>query len=791
MQPRNSTIDGICFAIRFVALLMVGIITLRIPALAQPPPFSNPVTKSVTLPKGERLLSDTHEDGSGAALEVIGDNLVVDGGGAILRGTLATAEPHARKGTGIRVRGKNVTLRNLRVHGYKIGLFAADCPGLRLENCDFSYNWKQHLKSTPEREDESDWMSFHQNEKNEWLRYGAGIYLSNCDGFTVRGCRVIGGQCGLLLTGCENGLAYNNDFSFLSGIGIGLYRSSGNRILHNSIDWCVRGYSDGVYNRGQDSAGILIYEQSNKNVFAYNSVTHGGDGFFLWAGQTTMDTGKGGCNDNIVYGNDFSHAPTNGIEATFSRNIFANNLVLECWHGVWGGFSYDSLIVGNVFGLNAEAVAIEHGQTNTIFGNTFYRDNTAIHLWQNPTIDPNWGYGKARDVRSRDYRIADNLFSNEAVSALSLRDTTGVKVDERNVFLANAKISTLTGKTDGFTLASGSNPGTPFPPTMQPSGNGIVGLDPNAENYLARFTTEWKPMDDPRPLMAAARPLTDGERRRLSAAPHYVEPLKDGINPFLKPGTLRGRRYILVDEWGPYDFKRPLLTPRPGNAATPNIRRLEILGPKGVWKVKSLSSGVQLSAQSGTVPGEVTVTLPTGGKGADIAIGLEYVGVETTDYRGMGTPAGKPVPFGYRLFFVPIDWTVRFYPWEKDKSDPRTQADAFTKRLAGTPLATVKTDRLAYAGYGQFAPGVPATYFATVAEGTFEIAPGEYTLECTTDDGLRVFLDGKPLIAEAWKYQGPTVYTANVKLGGKHTLRVEYFQIDGYATLKVNLRPKK
>ena len=31
--------------------------------------------------------------------------------------------------------------------------------------------------------------------------------------------------------------------------------------------------------------------------------------FFLWAGQTTMDTGEGGCNDNtLIDGNDFSYA---------------------------------------------------------------------------------------------------------------------------------------------------------------------------------------------------------------------------------------------------------------------------------------------------------------------------------------------------------------------------------------------------------------------------------------------------------------------------------------------------
>src|SRR5687768_18079716 len=32
--------------------------------------------------------------------------------------------------------------------------------------------------------------------------------------------------------------------------------------------------------RGQDSAGILCFEQSSDNLFAENSATHGGDGFF-------------------------------------------------------------------------------------------------------------------------------------------------------------------------------------------------------------------------------------------------------------------------------------------------------------------------------------------------------------------------------------------------------------------------------------------------------------------------------------------------------------------------------
>lgn len=733
--------------------LMMSLIFSAIqPAGAQPPlKAGGTITASAKFSPQERLLPDDHEDGSGAALVISGDNLVIDFGGAILRGTPGAAEPDSRKGTGIVVRGKNVTIRNVRVHGYKIGLLAKGAPGLKIQNSDFSYNWKQHLGSTQEREDEADWMSFHQNEKDEWLRYGAGIYLRGCDNAEVKNVRITGGLCGLMLTGCNKGTFYNNDFSFLSGIGVGMYRSSDNRILHNKIDWCVRGYSHGVYNRGQDSAGILLYEQSSRNVFAYNSVTHGGDGFFLWAGQTTMDTGKGGCDDNLLFGNDFSHAPTNGIEATFSKNTFCNNLILECWHGVWGGYSYDTKIIGNIFGYNANAIAIEHGRDNSIINNRFYRDRQGIRLWQNKTQDPNWAYPKFHETTSRDYKIADNDFRFVA-ETLNVKDTAGIK----NI--------------PEYPDSSYSGPA----PTMEPSGKPILSAETDATEYRRRFTD----------LSAVWTPYL---YKQGGSRPTVTIPTKitDGKTPFLPKDALRGRRYILVNEWGPYDFRSPLLWPREDGDKS-GEKRFEILGPKGKWKIKRVSNGVTLSAQSGAVPGFVTATIPPG-KAADLKIELEYTGAATTDYRGVVTSAGKPVGFSYSKFFAPIDWKVQFYSWEKDKSDPRSQPDAFAARLKEKPLAEITADRLDFAGY-KFAEGVPADYFATVAEGKFTIAPGDYVLEVTADDGCRVYLDDKLIIADAWKYQGPTLYKAEVKLGGEHYLRVEHFQIDGYATLSLKIR---
>jgi hypothetical protein len=768
------------------------------------------ITKSTKLRPGTFVLPAPGDENGAASIVIRGNNLNIDFNGAVLRGSPSTADPDQRKGVGIQVIGNNVTIRNAKVHGYKVALIAKNATNLKILDSDFSYNWKQHLKSTQEREDLSDWMSYHQNEKDEWLRYGAGIYLRNCDGFEVRNTKIVGGQNALMITACNKGLVWNNDFSFNSSLGMCMYRSSENRVMHYKMEWNVRWFSYGAYNRGQDSAGILIYEQSNKNTFAYNSVTHGGDGFFLWAGQTTMDSGKGGCNDNVLYGNDWSHAPTNGIEATFSRNAFVNNLILECWHGIWGGYSYQSKVIGNVFGYNAEAIAWEHGQDNRVQGNQFYRDNEGIYAWFNDRPqDPNWGYPKTRDTKSHDWLIGRNRFEDIRTNALRFVNTQNVNI-LNNEFLNNGTLITVSGTTSGVkfgdNLVAGVGKGVDLPSGIQRTSdvNTRTGREPlppvsslnqgdvsDPKAYLRRFeSVRWDPFAPIQPSISdqkAAGPDTADDLIQ----PFYVKPLQKGMNPFLPKGSLRGWRYIIVDDWGPYDFKRPLLWQRE-ETGTNGTRRFEVLGPKGTWRVVS-TKGATLSAQSGSVPGFVDVTFDPN-KATNTDIVLEYTGAATTDVKGNTTPAGRPVRFGYNKFFAPIDWTVKIFPWTKstNPSDAHATPDSAHVRevIAGKPVATAKTNKLDYSSGGSFLPGGPTDKFLTVAEGTFEIDPGTYTLDVTTDDGIRVWIDDKPVL-ESWHYQGPTPYSKQLKLGGKHRIRVEHFEIDGFAALQVSLKPTR
>ena len=359
-------------------LLPLLLLPAALPA-QRPVPFTPgmTITASTRIAPGRYRIPATDSVG----IIVRGRGITLDLRGVELVGDTVRSQPDRFTGDGILIDGgANITVHGVTIHGVKHGLVARGTRGLRLLDNDFSYNQKPRLYSGIEKESLVDWLSFHQNEKREWLRHGAGVYLEGVTGGEIRNVTVRQGMNGLMLTGTDSLLIWNNDFSYNSGLGIGMYRSSYNRILHNRIDYDVRGYSHRFYNRGQDSAGLLMYEQSCFNVVAHNSVTHGGDGLFLWAGQSTMDTGKGGANDNLFYANDFSHAPTNGIEATFSRNAFVANRVEENWHGVWGGYSYQSVILGNTFRRNVEAIAIEHGQDIRIVGNRFEGDTAAIRL---------------------------------------------------------------------------------------------------------------------------------------------------------------------------------------------------------------------------------------------------------------------------------------------------------------------------------------------------------------------------------------------------------------------------
>jgi len=669
----------------------------------------------MTLPAGTySLRAPTSLDS--AVIVVRGRDITVDLSGVELRGTSLGGDPDQGSGVAILVDGgENITIKNARIRGYKIAIRAVNTRNLRLLDNDLSSNWKPRLYSIVEHESLADWLSFHHNEKGEWTRYGAAIYLQRVEGGEIRGNTVMHGMNALLMTGTDSMLVWNNTFSFNSGLGIGMYRSSHNRVMHNRVDFNVRGYSEGFYRRGQDSAGILMYEQSDSNTVAYNSVTHGGDGLFIWAGQSTMDTGQGGVNDNVIYKNDFSWAPTNGMEATFSRNAFVENRVVGSDYGLWGGYSYSSLIVRNTFERNRIGVAIEHGQDNNIHGNRFSGDSTDIHLWGDKIEPGDWGYPKHRDTRSRDYLIEWNSLSGSRV-ALRIGNTQNVRAYQNTV---NA---------DTLLVALGDTSGVVIEPRL----NARVATDILLHSRL-----------EPRPL-------------------------RDGA--LVLPSAFAGwpRSTIIIDEWGPYDWKSPKLWPADSSLSTP--LKLRVLGPgKGSWRLAS-ARGATVSKRRGTF-GDTVVVTPSKARVEDWTVAL-ISGGQT---------------FEYSRFDANASWDVRVFAWS-DSTHPLNSAAAFAALLRGekgAPVLSLTSSRLDYVWFRPKVPGWPLEKVGVAAVTTVDLPSGRYAVRTISDDGIRVFVDDRPVI-EDWTVHESRVLEVPLS-AGRHRIRVEYFQLDGWTELRAEV----
>ena len=454
---------------------------------------------------------------NGPPITIRGDSITVDFVGATLLGSDPDIDPDQRRDTAIVIDGgHNIQILNAQIHGYRFGILARGTERLSIRTSDVSHTWKPRLFSLLDHESLVDWLSFHHNENNEWLRFGAAIYLQDVHGADLHDNTAVDGMNGLMFVRSTGVVVRDNNFSFNSGLGIGLYRSSDDTIVHNRLDYNVRGYSNGRYSRGQDSADLLLFEQSSRNYVAFNSMTHGGDGIFLWAGQTTMDSGTGGANDNTFSGNDVSYATANGIEVTFSRNNIIGNRAWGSEYGVWGGYSFGSRIEANDFRFNRTGIAIEHGQNNTISGNLFSYDSLAIRLWADSIERSEWGYPKHHDTRSHSYWITGNAFVGNRIG-LKVRNTSGV------VF----------------------------------QGNRAKGVD---------SLLQWEPIPDFQVGIVAEDTLPD----RWNIIPDSIP---------ASELTRRDRSAIIVDEWGPYDWQLPKLWLLGRDSGDVPRYRLAVLGP--------------------------------------------------------------------------------------------------------------------------------------------------------------------------------------------------------------------
>jgi hypothetical protein len=240
-----------------------------------------------------------------------------------------------------------------------------------------------------------------------------------------------------------------------------------------------------------------------------------------------------------------------------------------------------------------------------------------------------------------------------------------------------------------------------------------------------------------------------------------------------------------VDEWGPFDFRRPIATL---DTVAGNLYSLVLIGPSGDWKIAKMEGVRSVSARKGTVP--ATLTLERDPKSDAVFVEFEYSSPQAIrTVFGKNVPAGKLYTFDFQRFEKKLDWTVQFCNLPEDLDFPKPFTFSETSGPKGA-VAEKKVGELAFAWWGSPAEGVKEDKFSALSIAEFGIAPGEYVLELTSDDGVRLYLDGKILI-DNWDIHEPETDEITVRLGGRHQLRIEHFDAGGFATLDFRMRVKR
>lgn len=280
------------------------------------------ITRDTTLPKDALLRT---------RLVIQAGNITIDGNGATLLGpgAIGDAKSLEKAGVGVFCQGcNNVTLRNLKVKGFALGLDLRDARDWTIEGCDFSDNY--------------------HNPAHGWgeLPFRGGLLLTHVQRCTLRKNRANRVWDGLHLRDSDDNLVAACDFSHCSNTCARLWTACRNRFVDNNLSYGLRISPGEVHAR--DSTCVLLESGSNNNRFTGNDCTHGGDGIFVRVLNGWVSTG------NVFENNDCSYANNNCVEAWSPRNVYRGNKANHGSYGFWLGASDQTVLENNEASFNGD-----------------------------------------------------------------------------------------------------------------------------------------------------------------------------------------------------------------------------------------------------------------------------------------------------------------------------------------------------------------------------------------------------------------------------------------------------
>ena len=452
------------------------------------------------------------------------------------------------------------------------------------------------------------------------------------------------------------------------------------------------------------------------------------------------------------------------------------------------------------------------------FGESIGRDARArgVHIWLGPgmnlTRQPQGG-------RNFEYFGEDPfLTSRNAVNVINGVQSKGVVATAKH-FVANDQEfdrNTVSSEVDERTLRELYM--RPFEASVRESGvwavmtsyNLVNGRHSSEQDWMLRSVLkgEWKfrgvVMSDWTSVYSTAGPVKAGLDLEM---PSGLYMNREKIKPLLKDGAVseamiddKVRRILRMAvsmgflDRAQKDSSIPLDDPFGAETALRIAREgIVLLKNDGVLPLKREVLPLRRNTQQTIlVVGPNADGSVTGGGGSSFT--QPHSSVSVVDALRAGAGEGVQIshwPIGISLDRRAVKWTGYLRP-EPD-SGAGLKAEFFNSMdLSGPPVASRIDEKIDFDWDGKGpVDGLGKEDFSIRWTGRLNLErSGEYTFVARSDDGMRAYIDGTPVI-DMWKDQAATRQIAKLRLsaGTNHQLRVEYYQHRGGAIAQFGLVP--
>lgn len=398
------------------------------------------------LKAGEHYLPALGEDGQKGVVVLEGlSGVTLDLSGVVLRGLPEDSAPDASFGTGIILRNcEDVELLGGEARGYRVALLIESSRDIVVDGFGVTRGYASALEGTAASSQRSDQLEL-SSSGDDWLRkYGAGIFVVDSSGVSVRNCKVRESQNGLVSVRSGGCSFADNDFSYLSGWGIALDESEGNEVHGNRCDFVTRGSSLAQGAESLGAAGLLLVRGSSDNSIVGNSAVR------CSVGALVLGDASRELRSNHFARNDFSHASWRSmrLEHVSDSWLFDNDALGEAG----GGFELERCarlaISGNriehVFGAG---LALFESETCLVEGNSLRDCDQAL--------DVSGGSGHSIRSNSFEDNLQDLVLEDCSELGLAQNDFSEESPDVHLTDLRGLGAADITAREAWTTLADG------------------------------------------------------------------------------------------------------------------------------------------------------------------------------------------------------------------------------------------------------------------------------------------------------------------------------------------------